>query len=407
MNPTHSREAPRRPTAESSTPPVPVPTFSGVFESQRREVGPAGSPTGRFVRHQGGFVRSRKRNYQERPDDPMISARLCQDFDLRGGEEIEGELESPDAAALVTHPRVKTVKTVNGLPAANHRKAPIFEDLRSVDPYQPLRFERENGPLSMRVLDLLLPVALGQRVLIVAPPRSGRTILLQQLAASLAANYPQTHHALLLIDERPEEVTEVRRVVPIEVVAGSTDQGAYDHIRLARLMVERAKRIVETGRDAVILLDSVTALCRAFHAVFATGSRSLDGTISPEALEATRVFLGAARNFDEAGSLTIIATLLSETGRPSDDRICQEIRRTEGPEIVLSRELSRQRVWPAIDLGRSTSSLAEQFLSTEAIEALARLRHEVERRTPPDAMGYVLDILRRYESNEDFVLKVD
>lgn len=381
-------------------------TAGGVFEPIAAELREPGSG-GRFSGPQGGYLRSRDAGYMDRTDDPMVSARLCLEFRLRGGELVEGELEPVENGALASHRRLRTVRRVNGRPAVEHRKTPVFDELRPVEPYQQLRLEREGGALAMRVIDLVVPIGFGQRGLIVAPPGTGRTILLQQIAHSVAANYPNMYSVLLLIDERPEEVTQIRRAVPIEVVASSSDQETSNHVRTASLILDRAKRLVEEGKDALLLVDSMTNLCRAFNSVGPDGYRRLDGSVDPAALSEGRAFLSEARNFDDAGSLTIVGTLVTGTGNDADEIIAREIRRSANLEVVLSRELSSRRVWPAIDIAASTSSQSDLFLSAEAIETMARVRAELERETPGDAMAEVLDLLRNYESNEDLILSVE
>src|SRR5690606_1562761 len=240
---------------------------------------------------QGGYLRSPEAAYIERPDDPMVSARLCVEYRLRGGELVEGELEPVENGVLGSHRRLRNVRRVNGRPAVEHRNVPIFEDLRPVEPYQQLRLERDAGPLAMRVLDLIVPVGFGQRGVIVAPPGTGRTILLQQIAHSVKANYPNMHAVFLLVGERPEEVTQIRRAVPLEVIASGSDAETKNHVRIAKLVLERAKRLVEEGKDALILLDSLTQLCRAFNAVGPEGYRVIDGSISTTALSEARAYL--------------------------------------------------------------------------------------------------------------------
>jgi transcription termination factor Rho len=253
------------------------------------------------------------------------------------------------------------------------------------------------------VVDLLTPIGLGQRGLLVAPPRTGKTVLLQQMAAGVAANFPDTYMMVLLIDERPEEVTEMRRTVHGEVVASSNDQNIASHVRIARLMIEKAKRMVEVGHDVVILLDSLTRLGRAFNAATRGGGRIMSGGLDVRALSEPKSIFGAARNCEEGGSLTIIASCLVDTGSRMDEVIFNEFKGTGNMEIMLSREMANRRLWPAIDLNSSGTRKEELLLSPAWLNASHRIRRSLLDQEPVRAMEMLLDQLGRYPTNEAFV----
>ena len=291
----------------------------------------------------GGFLRDQASNYRAKPGDPFVPPKLVQLIRLRGGERILAELQAGNGR----QPRVPVVTeiiSVNDLPVQEHTEFKPFEELTAVDPLTAVRFEIPGGSVSMRVVDLMTPIGLGQRGLIVAPPRTGKTILLQQMAAGVAANHPDVYMMVLLIDERPEEVTEMRRTVHGEVVHSSNDQDIASHVRIARLMIEKAKRMVEHGRDVFILLDSLTRLGRAFNAAIRGAGRIMSGGLDIRALTEPKAIFGAARKVEGGGSLTIIASALIDTGSRMDEVIFNEFKGTGNMEIVLSRDLANRRV---------------------------------------------------------------
>lgn len=363
--------------------------------------------TGTFEpgRNGGGALRSSKFNYRLNRDDPTVSAGAAKSLNLRGGETLilsaravsgrNRRLESADG-----------IESIDGRPVADHLERTPFEDLTAIDPRQPLRFEIPDGSPSMRIVDLMTPIGLGQRGLIVAPPRTGKTILLQQMAAGVAANYPDVYMMVLLIDERPEEVTDMRRTVHGEVVASSNDENIASHVRIARMMIQKAKRMVEVGRDVVILLDSLTRLGRAFNAAIRGGGRIMSGGLDIRALNEPKAIFGAARNCEEGGSLTIMASCLIDTGSRMDEVIFNEFKGTGNMEIVLSRELANRRIWPAIDLSSSGTRKEELLLSPEALQVSHQLRRTLLDRDPVRGMELMLEQLGRSATNEEFVRRV-
>jgi transcription termination factor Rho len=295
------------------------------------------------------------------------------------------------------------IETINDRPTDEYLEAKPFEELTAVSPECPLRFETEGGSISMRVIDLLTPIGLGQRGLIVAPPRTGKTVLLQQMAGAVAANHPDVYLMVLLIDERPEELTDMRRTVHGEVVASSNDENIASHVRIARLMIQKAKRLVESGRDVVILLDSLTRLGRAFNANLRGVGRTMSGGLDIRALKEPKAVFGAARNAEEGGSLTIIASCLIETGSRMDDVIFNEFKGTGNMEIMLTRALANLRIWPAIDLERSGTRKEEQLLTPEALSVSHRIRRSLIGKEPVRSMESLLDQMQKHPTNEAFV----
>ena len=280
-----------------------------------------------------------------------------------------------------------------------------FDELTAIDPHERIRLETGPEPMGMRVMDLLTPVGKGQRGLIVAPPRTGKTILLQQLAASVAKNHPEIHLIVLLVDERPEEVTEMRRSVRGEVIASSSDHTTEEQIRLAQLTVNRAKRISETGGQVLILLDSLTRLARAYNKGSSSG-RTMSGGMDIKAMDVPKRLFGAARAFDEGGSLTVLATALIETGSRMDELIFQEFKGTGNMEVVLDRKLSDRRVWPAIDIQQSGTRKEELLFDPETLARVTLLRRSLSGMKPAEAMESLVPQLAKYPSNAAFLEKI-
>ena len=364
----------------------------GVFESDGR---------------QGGCLRSAQVNYRVTPADCVVPVDLCRRLTLRGGETVCGLASGNGADSRSRTPRLAEVTSVNELPVDAFIERRLFEGLTAIDPTAQVRFETSGGPVPMRVVDLLTPIGLGQRGLIVAPPRTGKTVLLHQMAAGIAANHPDVYMMVLLIDERPEEVTEMRRTVHGEVVHSSNDQNIASHVRIARLVIEKAKRMVEFGRDVLILLDSLTRLGRAFNAAIRGGGRIMSGGLDIRALEEPKAIFGAARNVEHGGSLTIIASALIDTGSRMDEVIFNEFKGTGNMEIVLSREMANRRIWPAIDLGQSGTRKEEKLLSPKALEVSHKIRRKLLDREPVPAMEGLTAMLAKFPSNDAFVAALD
>ncbi len=356
----------------------------------------------------GGFLRSTTNNYAVMQNHAYVPPEMAKAERLRGGEHVEA-IARPDPKGR-GGPRVSKLLRVNGLNPADAAAHADFGELTVIDPREQLRFSTEGGPGSMRVVDLLTPIGKGQRGIIVAPPRTGKTILLQQLAKAVQINHPEVLLMMLLLDERPEEVTEMRRSVTVdgngwhlgkpEVVWSTNDKDASNHIRIARLMIEKAKRATEAGRDVLILMDSLTRLSRAFNTSMGSSGRTMTGGLDIRALIEPKAIFGAARKIENGGSLTIIASTLIETGSRQDDFIFQEFKGTGNMELVLTRELSNLRLWPAIDIPQSGTRKEELLLGQEAIDKIARLRRRMLTLPLPGQIETILKDMERYKTND-------
>jgi transcription termination factor Rho len=331
--------------------------------------------------------------------DVQVPAALVRRLGLRKGDFVDGTCRTAGAA-------LGTVETVDGLPAGTAQHRPRFADLTPLHPAEQLRMESPASGLAGRVVDLFAPVGKGQRGLVVAPPRTGKTVLLQQLAAAVAANHPEAHLMVLLVDERPEEVTDMRRSVRGEVFASTFDRPAKAHIALAELAVARAQRLVERGRDVVILLDSLTRLCRAHNNAAAAGGRTLSGGVDAGALQGPKRLFGAARNTEEAGSLTILATALVETGSRADEFFFEELKGTGNMELRLDRALAQARVHPAVDLAPSGTRREELLLGAEELAAAQALRRAIGHRDDRTSYEALLGRLRQTPDNAAFLRQV-
>jgi transcription termination factor Rho len=379
-----------------------------------------------LIGESGGFLRQPSRNYRPSPDDAWVSRDLLKHLGPahpRGngsaveGSEIEGLAArgrhgapaggrgrpgpGPNAPALVE------LKTVNGLKPEEFARRRQFPELTSIDPCERIRLETTPQELSTRVIDLLAPIGKGQRCLIVAPPRAGKTTLLQKIAAAITLNHPEIHLVVLLVDERPEEVTDMKRNVRGEVIASSSDDMARQHVSVARIVLERARRLVEVGEDVVILLDSLTRLARAHNTASPGTGRTLTGGLDARTMEQPRRLFGAARKAEEGGSLTVIATALVDTGSRMDDVIFQEFKGTGNMELVLDRALFEQRVYPALDIAKSGTRKEEKLFAKEDIPRIHRLRRVLFEMKPHDAMMKLLDKLGKYPSNAAFLKAID
>ncbi|MFJ8768095.1 transcription termination factor Rho [Streptomyces clavifer] len=332
------------------------------------------------------------------PGDVHVPPALIRQHGLRKGDVVEGTCERPRA--------LSRIDVVNGRAVQELRGRPHFRDLTPLHPRERLRLETPNGGPAPRVIDLVSPVGKGQRRLIVAPPKTGKTVLLQQLAAAVAVNHPECHLMVVLLDERPEEVTDMRRSVRGEVYASTFDRPAKEHIALADLAVERAKRLVEQGRDVVILLDSLTRLCRAHNNAAGAGGRTLSGGVDAAALIGPKKLFGAARSAEEGGSLTILATALVDTGSRADDYFFEELKSTGNMELRLDRTLADRRVFPAVDITSSGTRREELLLSATELAAARALRRALRARDGHSMLEVLLDKVRRTPDNAAFLRQV-
>lgn len=348
-----------------------------------------------------GFLRSPDYNYLPSPDDIYVSPSQIKKFYLRTGDTIRGQVRAPkDQERFFA---LLKVETINYLPPENIRERTIFDNLTPLYANSRIKLERQPNEYSMRVVDLLCPIGKGQRGLIVSPPKSGKTILLQQIANSITTNHPEIKLIVLLIDERPEEVTDMERSVKAEVVASTFDEPPDRHVQVADMVLEKAKRLVEAKQDVVILLDSITRLARANNTVVPHSGKILSGGVDANALHKPKRFFGAARNVEEGGSLTIIATALIETGSRMDEVIFEEFKGTGNMEIVLDRRLADRRIFPAIDVNRSGTRREELLLEPDELNRIWILRKVLSELTPVEAMEFLLDRLRTRKSNREFL----
>lgn len=348
-----------------------------------------------------GFLRSPDYNYLPGPDDIYVSPSQIRRFDLRTGDTVSGQVRPPKEGekyfALVK------VEAVDFEPPEMVRQRTLFDNLTPLYPNSRLLLEVQPPNPSARVLDLLTPIGKGQRGLIVAPPRTGKTMLLQTIANSLTKNDPEIFLIVLLIDERPEEVTDMERSVHGEVISSTFDESAHRHVQVAEIVLEKAKRLVEHGRDVVIVLDSITRLARAYNAIVPPSGKVLSGGVDSNALEKPKRFFGSARNLEEGGSLTIIATALVDTGSRMDEVIFEEFKGTGNMEIHLDRRLVDRRIFPAIDLQKSGTRKEELLLSKEDLQKIWLLRKALTPLTVVDAMELLLEKLGRTKTNKEFL----
>jgi transcription termination factor Rho len=293
------------------------------------------------------------------------------------------------------------VDTVNSIPFTDYTKAVRFENLTTIDPVEKFQLETSPDLIETRIIDLVTPIGKGTRGLIVAPPRTGKTTILKQIANAVAANHPEVHVLVLLIDERPEEVTDFQRSAKAEVVASSNDQDLETHVRLSRFMIERCRRIVESGKDVFVLLDSITLVARAYNSVHGGSGRTMTGGVDARALEIPRKMFASARKIEEGGSLTIIATALVDTGSRMDELIFQEFKGTGNMELILDRKLSDRRLFPAIDIPKSGTRKEEKLYPAEIVPRLHLLRRHLAGLHPIEAMPKLLELLTRWKTNQE------
>jgi transcription termination factor Rho len=350
-----------------------------------------------------GFLRSPEANYLPGPDDIYVSPSQIRRFGLRTGDTLDGHIRSPKEGERYF--ALLKVNTINFEDPEKARHKVNFDNLTPLYPDERLNMEHDNPTskdLSARVIDIVSPIGKGQRALIVSPPRTGKTVLLQNIAHSITANHPECYLIVLLIDERPEEVTDMQRSVKGEVVSSTFDEPAARHVQVAEMVIEKAKRLVEHGRDVVILLDSITRLGRAYNTVVPSSGKVLTGGVDANALQRPKRFFGAARNIEEGGSLTIIATALIDTGSRMDEVIFEEFKGTGNSEIILDRKLSDKRTFPAIDITKSGTRKEELLVEKGTLSKMWVLRRILNPMGTVDAMEFLLDKLKYSKTNNDF-----
>jgi transcription termination factor Rho len=348
-----------------------------------------------------GFLRSPDYSYLPGPDDIYVSPSQIKKFDLRTGDTVAGQIRPPkDSERFFALLKVEAVNHENPLVA---KERILFDNLTPLYPTQRVHLETKNQDLDMRIVDLFTPVGKGQRGLIVSPPRAGKTILLQKIANSVTENHPEIELVVLLIDERPEEVTDMERNVKGEVVSSTFDEPAERHVQVAKMVLEKSRRAVESGKDVVILLDSITRLARAHNVVIPHSGKTLSGGVDSNALQKPKRFFGAARNIEDGGSLTIIATALIETGSRMDEVIFEEFKGTGNMELVLDRKLADRRIFPAMDLNKSGTRKEELLLTEEELNRVWILRKFLNEMNPVEAMEFLINKMRESKTNRAFL----
>ncbi|APP79166.1 transcription termination factor Rho [Xanthomonas hortorum pv. vitians] len=350
-----------------------------------------------------GFLRAAEASYLAGPDDTYISPSQIRRFNLRTGDHLSGRIRFPKDGERYF--ALSIVDTINGEPLEASKNKVLFENLTPLFPRRRFRLERGDGStedITGRILDLMAPQGKGQRALIVSPPKAGKTMMMQQVATAITSNHPEVHMIVLLIDERPEEVTEMQRTVRGEVISSTFDEPAARHVQVAEMVIERAKRLVEHKKDVVILLDSITRLARAYNNVVPSSGKVLTGGVDANALHRPKRFFGAARNVEEGGSLTIIATALVETGSKMDEVIYEEFKGTGNSEVHLNRRITEKRVYPAIDINRSGTRREDLLIEPELLQKIWILRKLLHPMDEIAAMEFLLDKMKTTKSNDEF-----
>ena len=348
-----------------------------------------------------GFLRDPQNNYSRERSDPFVPGTMIEKFALRPGVMITGKVQP---ARRQQGPRLREITDIDGLSPDEYAEVKNFDNLTAINPEEWYRLETGPEPLTTRVMDLLTPLGKGQRALIVAPPRSGKTILLQHISHGISMNYPDSTLIVLLVDERPEEVTDMRRsVINGEVIASSLDEDIESHVRLSQLVIQRCKRLTEMGKDVFLLMDSITRLARAFNKWVGNTGRTMSGGVDIKAMDIPKKLFSSARAFEEGGSLTIVGTALVDTGSRMDELIFQEFKGTGNMELVLDRKLADRRVWPAIDISQSGTRREELLLDPETLHAVTMLRRTLTSMHHVEAMEQLTKQLGRFKTNEEFI----
>ncbi len=401
VNETEAKPVQPSPQTENQSPvqaPAPAPTPTPVQQQSRPELVAKGVLE---VGEKGfGFLRNPARSYQVSPNDIYVSPDMIRRHRLRAGLEIEGRAAPPRKGS----PQLVEIKSINGQPLDKYASLKKFDDLTSINPTERYVLETVPDRYTTRVMDIVAPIGKGTRGLIVASPRTGKTTLLHHIADAVITNHPDAHTIVLLVDERPEETTDFRRSIKGgEVIASTNDQTIEDHVRTAKMAIERAKRMVEFGRDVFIVLDSITRLARAFNNYMGSTGRTMTGGLDARAMEQPRRIFASARKAEEGGSLTIIATALVDTGSRMDELIFQEFKGTGNSELMLDRKIAEQRYWPAVDINMSGTRREELLLSAAELEGVTRLRRALSGTPPLEAIQKLLNGLSKLKTNKEFL----
>jgi transcription termination factor Rho len=377
--------------------------FAILKQLAEQNVPIAGSGVLEVLQDGFGFLRSPEENYLPGPDDIYVSPSQVRRFGLRTGDIVDGEIRAPKDSERYF--ALLKVDTINGEPPEKVRHRINFDNLTPLYPERKIKLEIDDPTkksFTQRVIELTSPLGFGQRALLVAPPRTGKTVMLQNIASSIAANHPEAYLIVLLIDERPEEVTDMARSVRGEVISSTFDEPASRHVQVAEMVLEKAKRLVEHKRDVIILLDSITRLARAYNTVVPSSGKVLTGGVDANALQRPKRFFGAARNIEQGGSLTIIATALIDTGSRMDEVIFEEFKGTGNSEIVMDRKIADKRVFPAIDIQKSGTRKEELLVDKETLQKMWILRRILNPMGTVDAMEFLLDKMRQTKNNDEF-----
>src|SRR6516162_6228806 len=350
-----------------------------------------------------GFLRTSENHFHPKPTDIFVTPDTIKRSFLREGSLVEGPTQPPHRG---NSPQLKAVDRVNAMPFEEYTKSVRFENLTTIDPIEKFKLETSPDLIETRVIDMVTPLGKGTRGLIVAPPRTGKTTVLKQIANAITTNHPEVYVLVLLIDERPEEVTDFQRSVKAEVVASSNDQDLETHVRLSRFTIERCRRIVETGKDVFVLMDSLTRIARAYNSVHGGSGRTMTGGVDARALEIPRKMFASARKIEYGGSLTILATALIETGSRMDELIFQEFKGTGNMELVLDRKLSDRRLFPSIDIPKSGTRKEEKLFPKNQIDAVRKLRRMMVDLNPVEAMETLVAALKKHKTNDELLAKL-
>ncbi len=351
-----------------------------------------------------GFLRSPASGYEVDAEDPYVGPEVVRTYGLRDGVTMEVELGPPKRSGQ--NPQVLRPLSICGLAPHLYHHSPKWDELTAIDPDRRIDLTKDGDDITLRIIDMLSPIGFGQRGLLVSPPRAGKTTVLQKLAKCVEISYPEVYLIVLLIDERPEEATAMQRATHAEVAVSTNDQAPENHVRVTEMVLKKAKRLVEAGKDVVILMDSLTRLGRQFNLLQRGGGRTMSGGMDSRALERPKAFFGAARNIEDGGSLTIVATALIETGSRQDQVIFEEFKGTGNMELVLDRALAEQRMWPAIDVNMSGTRKEEKLLDREFLDRVYLLRRALANVRPQDAMEHLISRMEQTADNKTFLEQI-
>jgi transcription termination factor Rho len=388
------------PATAEDLPPPPEEPFTKPAREKLYEFGVL-----ELLREGHGFLRSPANGYLPSVDDPYVAASLVRQYGLRDGAVVDGEIGPPKRRGQ--NPQLLKPTSINGTAPHLYRDAPQWDSLTVVDPDRKIDLTTGFNDVTNRIIDLMAPIGFGQRGLITSPPRAGKTIILQKIAQAVMRNHPDTYLIVLLVDERPEEATAMRRAVQGEVAVSTNDKPPENHVRLTELVLKKAKRLVESGLDVVILMDSLTRLGRAYNLLQRGGGRTLSGGLDSRSLERPKAFFGGARNIEHGGSLTIIATALIDTGSKMDQLIFEEFKGTGNMELVLDRNAAEQRIWPAIDVNKSGTRKEEKLLPPSTLEKLYVLRRVLNKVHPVEALALLIEKVQKTEDNAEFLKSIN